>query len=274
MSRLAPNGDVPSTEIVVHVPAPAGLRSNVTCVVSADVVVVSATVPRTAAPGSSSVTVGGWLSTTIVREDETVGPLPATSFASTVTDTGPSGVEVESQFTDAGVPLAVPTTVPFTLKTIWPTPDVASDAEPLSVTVPPAYAPGAGDVTAAEAGAVLSITFGPGRSIVVTFAGIAASEITSRRSYWPSATAVVSNETDHGAEVAVPIVVHVPAPCGERWNATEATPAPGSAGDGSESETVPARTEPGSTGAPLGGCVSMVTAACRVASVLPTLSTE
>ena len=115
----------------VHVPAPAGLRSNVTCVVSADVVVVSATVPRIAAPGSSSVTVGGWLSTTIVREDETVGPLPATSFASTVTDTGPSGVEVESQFTEAGVPLAVPTTVPFTLKTIWPTPDVASDAEPL-----------------------------------------------------------------------------------------------------------------------------------------------
>ena len=274
VSRLAPNGDVLSTEIVVHVPAPAGLRSNVTCVVSADVVVVSATVPLTAAPGSSSVTVGGWLSTTIVRPDETVGPLPATSFASTVTDTGPSGVDVESQFTDAGVPLVVPTTVPSTLKTIWPTPDVASDAEPPSVIVPPACAPGAGAVTAAELGAVLSITFGPGRSIVVTFAGMAASEITSRRSYCPSATAVVSNETDHGEATAVPIVVHVPAPCGERWNATEATPAPGSLGDGSDRETVPERTEPGSTGAPLGGCVSIVTAACRTASVFPTLSTE
>ncbi len=102
------------------------------------------------------------MSTTIVRADETVGPLPATSFASTVTETGPSGVDVESQFTDAGEPAAVPTTVPFTLKTIWPTPEVASDAVPVSVTVPLTCAPAAGAVTAAELGAVLSIAFGPG----------------------------------------------------------------------------------------------------------------
>ena len=120
---------------------------------------------------------------------------------------------------------------------------------------------------------MLSISFGPGRSTVVTLAGTAASEITSRRSTWPSATAVVSNRTDHGAETSVPIVVQVPAPCGEYWNATDATPAPGSLGDGSERTTVPARTEPGSAGAPLGGCVSIVTVACRTASVLPTLST-
>src|SRR5207302_5588600 len=140
-SRFGLRGGVASTAIVVQLPAPAGLRSNVTWVVSTEVVVVSVIVPPTAAPGLLSVTVGGWLSTTIVRAGETVGPLPATSFASTITDTGPSEVEVESQFTDAGVPAPVPTTVPFTLKTIWPTPEVASDAVPLSVTVPPTYAP-------------------------------------------------------------------------------------------------------------------------------------
>ena len=59
MSRVAVNGGVLSTEIAVHVPAPARRRSNVTSVVSAEVVVVSAIVPRTAAPGLFSVTVGG-----------------------------------------------------------------------------------------------------------------------------------------------------------------------------------------------------------------------
>ena len=200
--------------------------------------------------------------------------MPATSFASTVTETGPSAVEVESQFTDAGEPAAVPTTVPFTLKTIWPTPEVASDAVAVSVTVPLMSAAGAGAVTAAELGGVLSIAFGPERSMVVTFAGEAASEISSRRSYRPSVTAVVSNEVDHGAELAVPIVVQVPAPCGEYWNATDATPAPESVGEGSERTTVPARTEPGSSGAPLGAWVSIVTLACRTDSALPTLSVD
>ena len=39
-----------------------------------------------------------------------------------------------------------------------------------------------GDEPAAELGGVLSIAFGPERSMVVTFAGEAASEISSRRS--------------------------------------------------------------------------------------------
>ena len=192
------------------------------------------------------------MSTTIVRADETAGPLPATSFASTVTDTGPSGSDVESQFVDAGEPVDVPTTVPFTLKTIWPMPEVASEAVPVSVTVPATCAPAAGAVTAAELGGELSIVFGLARSMLVTFAGEAASEISSRRSYWPSATAVVSNETDHGDETAVPIVVQVFAPRGEYWNATDATPAPESLGAGSDRTTVPASTEPGSIGVPLG----------------------
>ncbi len=274
MSTLAVKGDVLSTATVVQAPAPDGLRSKVTCVVSDDAVVVRATVACTAAPGSSSDTVGRSLSMMIVRCVETFGPLPATSFAATVSDTGPSGVDVESQFTDAGDPLAVPTTTPSTLKTISPTPEVASDAEPLSVTMPPVRVPPAGAVMAAELGAVLSITFVPGSAIVATFAGAAESEISSRRSTSPSAAVVVSNGTDQGAATAVPIVVHVPAPCGEYWNATEATPAPGSLGDGSESATVPVRTEPGSTGAPLGAWLSIVTAACCTASELPTLSTE
>ena len=189
-------------------------------------------------------------------------------------DTGPSGREVESQFTVAGDPVDVPTTIPFTLKVIWPTPEVASEAVPVSATVPATCAPAAGAVTAAELGAELSIVFGLVRSMLVTFAGEAASEISSRRSYWPSPTAVVSNETDHGAENAVPIVVQVFAPRGEYWKATEATPAPESLGAGSDRATVPLRTEPGSRGEPLGDRVSMMTLVCRTASTLPTLSTE
>ena len=275
MSRLAAKGAVASTAIVVHVPVPAGLRSNVTCVVSAEVVVVSATVPRTAEPGLSSVTVGGWLSTTIVRgSSETVGPLPATSFASTVTETGPSGVEVESQVTDAGEPVDVPTTVPSTLKIIARRRRWRRPPSRVSVTVPPTCAPGAGAVTAAALGAVLSIDLRPREVTVVTFAGIAASTSSSRRSYGPSAIAVVSNEVDHGADGrsadrrpgagAVRRVL-------ER-DRCDAGAAVGRRRVGERD--VPTSSEPGSTGAPLGACVSIVTLACRTGSELPTLSTE
>src|SRR5207302_9362201 len=105
-SRFGLRGGVASTAIVVQLPAPAGLRSNVTWVVSTEVVVVSVIVPPTAAPGLLSVTVGGWLSTTIVRAGETVGPLPATSFASTIADAGPSGAAVGPELRGAGVPVA------------------------------------------------------------------------------------------------------------------------------------------------------------------------
>ena len=109
---------------------------------------------------------------------------------------------------------------------------------------------------------------------MVTFGGTAASEITSRRSYWPSGTAVVSKRTAQGAEVRVPIAVQLFAPRSEYSNATDPTPPPASAGDGSERVTVPRRIEPGSTGEPLGSCVSIVTVACLTASTLPTLSVE
>ena len=39
----------------------------------------------------------------------------------------------------------------------------------------------------------------------------------------------MSQETEYGAVVSVPIVVQVPAPAGERWKTTWATPEPASA---------------------------------------------
>ena len=140
VSKLAEKGALLSTAIVDQFAAPAGLRSNVTWIVSEEVVVESTTVPLEAAPGLSSVTAGGLLSTTNVRPAETVGPFPATSMASRVTVAGPSAIEVESQSRDAGDPLVVPTTVPLILNTIWPTPEAMSAALPVSVTVPPMYA--------------------------------------------------------------------------------------------------------------------------------------
>ena len=56
---------VESVAIVVHVPAPAGLRSKMTCAVSADVLTPSVIVPATAAPGSFSVITGASLSNVI-----------------------------------------------------------------------------------------------------------------------------------------------------------------------------------------------------------------
>ncbi len=84
----------------------------------------------------------------------------------------------------------------------------------MSAMVPRTFAPALGAVTV-PVGRVLStriviaaeVKALPALSVVVT-----------RRSYWPSATVVVS-------KLAV-WLVQVPAPAGERWNWTVATPEP------------------------------------------------
>src|SRR5262249_3051084 len=48
----------------------------------------------------------------------------------------------------------------------------------------------------------------------------ARSVVSTRRSESPRATPVVSQLAAYGGVVSVPIVVHVPAPAGERWKAT------------------------------------------------------
>ena len=92
MSKAAvkPSPGVESVAIVVHVPAPAGLRSKTTCAVSAEVVTPSVTVPETAAPGSLSVITGASLSNVTVVAAEVVS-LPATSVTTTRRSAGPSG---------------------------------------------------------------------------------------------------------------------------------------------------------------------------------------
>ena len=50
------------------------------------------------------------------------------------------------------------------------------------------------------------------------------SVVTTRRSYRPSVTAVVSQPTEYGVVASLEIVVHVPVPAGELWNVAELTP--------------------------------------------------
>ena len=60
------------------------------------VVTTSVGEPETAAPGSSTVGLGAWLSTVTETAAEVV-ELPAASVARTAIETGPSPTEVESQ---------------------------------------------------------------------------------------------------------------------------------------------------------------------------------
>src|SRR2546425_8474313 len=97
-------------------------------------------------------------------------------------------------------------------------PEPESFAVAVSATVPRTFVPGLVMVTLGD---VLS-TSRLETSAVWVFP--AASVTKTRRSYSPSATPAVSNETVYGAEVSVPIVDHVPAPAGLPWNVTEPAP--------------------------------------------------
>ena len=73
--------------------------------------------------------------------------------------------------------------------------------------------------------------------------------------------------------MAVPIVVQVPAPAGERWNAAEATPELPSA-ESEETVTVPRSADPpaGAVSEPVGATVSIRTSCEPTVSALPTAS--
>ena len=102
----------------------------------------------------------------------------------------------------------------------------------------------------------------------------ALSVVITCRSYWPSATAVVSQVTEYGLVVsATPMVVQVPAPVGDRWNSAEATPDAASA-ELEETATVVPRRLAAAAGAviePVGAVASTRMVAVTVA-VLLTLS--
>src|SRR5204862_123090 len=78
----------------------------------------------------------------------------------------------------------------------------------------------------------------------------AASRTTTRRSYEPLASEVVSQVASYGEPVAVATSVYAPPPAGRTWKVTDATPEP-------ESEASAARATAGPpTVAPDEGCVS------------------
>ena len=84
-------------------------------------------------------------------------------------------------------------------------------------------------------------------AITVELAELPATSVaTARRSYRPSETAVVSKLTEYGALRSVPIAVQVPAPAGERWKTTCATPLPPVSAADAVSVTPARRFAPGS----------------------------
>jgi hypothetical protein len=139
------------------------------------------------------------------------------------------------------------------------TPEPPSEVVDVSVTVPKTVAPG---LLIVALGAVLS-TRRPATVLVVVLP--ATSVTTTRRSYMPSATVVVSK--------AGGVAVHEFAAAGDHWYVTVATPEPLS-DDVADSVTVARRFAPGSASSVLGGVLSTLRIATAAESVLlPAAST-
>ncbi len=81
----------------------------------------------------------------------------------------------------------------------------------------------------------------------------------------------MSSEAVYGSVESVSIVVQVPAPAGERWKATEATPDPPSLAPAA-SATVPRSGLPGSVTVPVGAVLLTVTVVVDESVVLPAAS--
>src|SRR5262249_44789080 len=129
-----------------------------------------------------------------------------------------------------------------------------SEACPLSVTEPRMYAPGFVSVTV---GPVLS-TRRFWRTLEVA-AFPARAVATVRGAERPAARAVVWSEAVKGGEVSVSIVVQLPAPAGERWNATDARPEPPVSLELLVRTTLPSKNRPGSSSVATGAAVSTFT---------------
>src|SRR5919204_218130 len=107
--------------------------------------------------------------------------------------------------------------------------------------VPRTTAPEAGAVTEPD-GLLLSTRTLPTAAEATLLPAL--SVVTTRRSYRPSLTAVVSKLTPYGEVVSTaPMFVQLPAPAGDRWNWAEATPEPASA-EFESTEIVPRTTAP------------------------------
>src|ERR671925_376750 len=237
----------------VQLPAPAGERWNWTDATpeppSAEFESTEI-VPRTTAPEAGAVTEpeGLLLSTRTLPTAADVSELPALSVVITRRSYSPSPRDVVSSDTEYGAlvsaePMFVQLPVPAGER--WncaeATPEPPSAEFESTEIVPSTTAPALGAVTE-PVGLVLSTrTFATAAEATLL---PALSVVTTRRSYRPSLTAVVSKLTPYGEVVsAAPMFVHVPAPAGERWNCAEATPEPPSA-EFESTEIVPRTTAP------------------------------
>jgi hypothetical protein len=121
--------------------------------------------------------------------------------------------------------------------------DPTADAVAPSATAEPRRTgPGSGNVTLGA-----SLDTGRVRRFDVAVAEVESVTI-ARRSYVPSGTAVVSKLTENGAVVSVAILVHGPAPAGDRsWNSTDVTVLPDGTVGVARRATVPVRVVPGSS---------------------------
>ena len=173
------------------------------------------------------------LSTVTVTTAE-VAEFPARSVTVTRRSAGPFACDVVSHAVQYGGFESEPTPEPSTSKSTEATPEVSSEAEAPNVTVPDTVP--LGPLTDAP-GAVLS-TILPSSCSVVSLP--ISSVITMRRSYAPSETPVVSQETLYGAASSEPIVFQSSSPAAEYSNATDSTP-DSSSSTSAESVTVPRR---------------------------------
>src|ERR671922_199309 len=268
----------------VHVPAPAGERWNcaeATPEPPSAEFESTEIVPRTTPPADGAVTEpdGLLLSTRTLPTAADASELPALSVVITRRSYSPSPRDVVSSDTEYGAlvsaePMFVQLPVPAGER--WncaeATPEPPSAEFESTEIVPPTTAPALGAVTE-PVGLVLSTrTFATAAEATLL---PALSVVTTRRSYRPSPTAVVSNETPYGEVVSTaPMFVQFPAPAGDRWNWAEATPEPPSA-EFESTEIVPRTFAPaaGAVIEPVGVVLSTRTLATTAEGVeLPALS--
>src|SRR5579884_945046 len=286
-----PPAALESVPIVVHVPAPCGERWNATeatplpepSLTSLDETVTLE--PETKEPPAGVVTepVGGALSTLTAVSAGEACVFPAASVTITRRSYEPSATEVESHVAvqpPAGlVSVAMVDHEPARCGETWNAAEATSvlslaSAEASATALPWSVVPAVGVVTE-PVGFVLSTVTVTSDDVVAL---PAASVVTTRRSYCPSASDVVSHVTFQppAALESVPIVVHVFAPCGERWNAAEATPEPPVSAESEETITdEPATYAPalGAVTEPVGAFASTITVALAPdVAWFPTLS--
>ena len=224
------------------------------------VVEVRVTVPERSAPGLPIVAVGAVLSTRTVIVAE-VWELPALSVVRTRRSYWPSACAVVSQLAAWFVQLPAPIGERWNWTVA--TPDPPESVELLVRPIVPRTLSLSAGAVIEPVGFVLST-----RTVIVAevWALPALSVVTTRRSYWPSACRWCSSSGTW--------FVQMPAPIGERWNWTVATPEPPASAELLVSEIV-LRTLAASAGAviePVGAVLSTRTVIAAEVTELPAKS--